>query len=110
MIDHIVKSYLNDKINCWNEKGSQNTESEIKIRSFKLPFIGLHSKLTQKKVDQLCKRFCKNLKGKLVFTSEKLRCAFSMKDRNQNEHLSKVVYKLLVLAVMLAMSVKLADI
>ena len=31
MIDHIVKSYLNDKINCRNEKSSENPESEIKI-------------------------------------------------------------------------------
>ena len=93
MIDHIVKSYLNDKINCRNEKSSENAESEIKIRYFKLPFIGLHSKLMQKKIDQLCKRFCKSLKVKLVFTSEKLRCAFSTKDPYQSEHLSKVVYK-----------------
>ena len=47
----------------------------------------------QKKIDQLCKRFCKSLKVKLVFTSEKLRCAFSTKDPYQSEHLSKVVYK-----------------
>ena len=53
--DHVVKSYLNENLNCRNEKSSQNTESEVKIRYFKLPFIGLHSKLTQKKVDQLCK-------------------------------------------------------
>ena len=89
MIDHVVKSYLNDKIICRNEKSSENTESEIKISYFKLPFIGLHSKLTQKKVDQLCK----SLKIKLVFTSEKLRCAFSTKDPYQSKHLSKVVYK-----------------
>ena len=73
MIDHIVKSYLNDKINCRNEKSSENAESEIKIRYFKLSFIGLHSKLMKKKIDQLCK----SLKVKLVSTSEKLRCAFS---------------------------------
>ena len=72
-----------------------NTESEIKIRYFKLHFIGLHSKLTQKKVDQLCKRSCKSLKVQLIFTNEKLRCAFSTKDPNQSEHLSKVVYKFL---------------
>ena len=53
--DHVVKSYMNEKLNYRNEKSSQNTESEVKIRYFKLPFIGLHSKLTQKKVDQLCK-------------------------------------------------------
>ena len=46
----------------------------------------------QKKVDQLCKRFYKSLKVKLVFTSEKLWCAFSTKDSYQSEHLSKVVY------------------
>ena len=53
MIDHIVKSYLNDKINCRNEKSSENAESEIKIRYFRLPLIRLHSKLMQKKIDQL---------------------------------------------------------
>ena len=57
MTEHIAKSYLNDKINCRKE----NRESEIKIRSFKLLFIGLHSKVTQKKIDQLCKRFCKSV-------------------------------------------------
>ena len=93
MIDHIVKSYLNDKINCRNEKSFKNVESEIEIRYFKPPFIGLHSKLMEKKIDQLCKRFCKSLKVKLAFTSEKLRCAFSTKDPYQSEHLSKVVYK-----------------
>ena len=92
-IDHIVKSYLNDKINCRNGKGSENAESEIKKRYFQLPFIGLHSELKQKKIDQLCKRFCKSLKVKKVFKSEKLRCVFSTKDPYQSEHLSKVAYK-----------------
>ena len=55
MIDDIIKSYLNDKINCKNEKSSENAETEIKIRYFKLPFIGLHSKLMRKNIDQLCK-------------------------------------------------------
>ena len=48
MIDHIVKSYLNEKMNCRNKKSSENRKSENKIRYFKLPFIGLNSKLTQK--------------------------------------------------------------
>ena len=93
MIDHVAKSYLNDKTNCRNEKSSQNTESEIKVRYFKLRFIGVHSKLTQKKVDQLCKRFCKNLKVKLDFTSQKLKYVFSKKDPYQSEHLSRIVYR-----------------
>ena len=93
MINHVVKSFLDDKINWRNEKRSQNTESEIKIRYFKLPLFGLHSNLAQKKVDQLCKWLCRSLKVKLIFTSEKLRCTFSTKDPNQREHLSKDVYK-----------------
>ena len=63
MIDHVVKSYLNDMINCRNGKTSQNTESEIKKRYFKLPFIELHSKVRQKKVDQLCKRLLQKSEG-----------------------------------------------
>ena len=51
LIDHVVKSYLNVKINCRNGESSKITESEIKIRYFKLPSIGLHSELTQKKID-----------------------------------------------------------
>ena len=47
----------------------------------------------QKKINQLCKRFCKILKVKLVFTREKLRCVFSAEDPYKSEHLSKVVYK-----------------
>ena len=70
MIDLVVKSYLNGKINCKNEKSSENAESEL----------GFHSKLTQKKVYQLCKRSCKSLKVKLIFTSDKLQCTFSTKD------------------------------
>ena len=53
MTDYIVKSYLNDKIYCSNKKSSENAELEIKIGYFKLSFIGLHSKLMQKKIDQL---------------------------------------------------------
>lgn len=49
MIDYVVKPYLNGKINYVNEKSSENTEADLKIRYFKLLFIGLHSILTQKK-------------------------------------------------------------
>ena len=45
--DHAVKSNLNDKVNCRNQK------------KIKPPFIGLHSKRTQKKGDQLCESLCK---------------------------------------------------
>ena len=93
LIDHVVKSYLNVKINCRNGKSSENVDSEIKRRYLKLQFVGFHSKLTQKKIQQLCKKFCESLKDKCIFRSKKLRCTFSTKDPYQNEYLSKVVYK-----------------
>ena len=79
MISHVVKSHLNDKIKCRNEKSAQITVSDVEIRYFKLRFIGVNSKLKQKEVHQLCKRFYKSLKVKLIFTSEKLGCAFPRK-------------------------------
>ena len=62
-IGPVVKSYLNDKINCWNEKTSQNTEPEIKVRYLNYRFFGLHSKDRQKQVEQLCKRFLQKSEG-----------------------------------------------
>ena len=47
--------------------------SNIEIRYFKLPLIGMYSKVTENKIEKLCKRFCKNAKFKLVSTSDKLR-------------------------------------
>ena len=91
-------------------KSYQNTESEIKMRYFKLLFIGLHSNLMQMKVDKICKTFYNSVKGKLAFTNQKLRCAFSTKDSYPSEHHSKVFVNLFALAVMLVMLVRLADI
>ena len=54
--------------------------SNIETIYFKLPFIGMHSKVTQNKIENLCKRFCKNAKVELVFTIGKLRQTFSYKD------------------------------
>ena len=76
------------------------------MRHFKLSFIGIHSKLMQSKIDQLCK----SLKVELVFLSEKLQSGFLSKDPYQSEHLSKVVCRFVVLAVMLVMLVRLANI
>ena len=65
----------------------------IKTRYFKLPFIGMYSKVTQIKIERLCKIFCKNAKVKLVFTSDKLRQTISSKDCYPSILSSKVVYK-----------------
>ena len=67
--------------------------SNIEIRYFKLPFIGMYSKVTENKIEKLCKRFCKNAKFKLVSTSDKLRQTFTYKDSCPSVLSSKVVYK-----------------
>ena len=72
MIDNVIKKYLQNAINKTNT-GSMSVEMpNIEKRYFKLPFIGMYSKATQNKIEKLCKRFGKNVKVKLVFTSEKL--------------------------------------
>ena len=67
--------------------------ANIETRYFKLPFIGMYSKVTQNRIEKLCKRFCKSLNVKLVFTSDKLRQTFSYKDSYPSVLSSKVVYK-----------------
>ena len=72
MIDNVIKKYLQNTINKTNT-GSMSVEMpNIERRYFKLPFIVMYSKVTQNKIEKLCKRFCKNVKVKLVFTSNKL--------------------------------------
>ena len=53
----------------------------------------MYSKVTQNKIEKLCKRFCKSAKVKLVFTSNKLCQTFSYKDSYPSVLSSKVVYK-----------------
>ena len=73
--------------------------SNSEARYFKLPSIGMYSKVLQNKIEKLCKRFCKNAKVKRVFTSNKVRQKFTFTFIN-----------LFVLAVMLVILVKRIDI
>ena len=93
MIDNVIKKYLQNAINK-TITGSMPVEMpNIETRYFKLPFIGMYSKVTQNKTGKLRKRFCKNAKVKLVFTSDKFRQTFSYKDSYPSVLSSKVVYK-----------------
>ena len=74
--------------------GSMSGETpNIETRYFKLPYIGMYSKVTQKKIEKICKRFCKNAKVKLVLTSDKLRQTLTYKNSYPSVLISKVVYK-----------------
>ena len=93
MIDNVIKKYLQNVFNNTNTGSIPVEMPNIKTRYFKLPFIGMYSKVTQNKIEKLCKRFCKSAKVKLVFTSNKLHQPFSYKDSHSSIVNSKVVYK-----------------
>ena len=93
MIDNVIKKYLQNAINKTNTRSMSVDMPNIETRYFKLPFLGMYSKVTQNKIEKLCKSFSKNVKVKLVFTSDKLHQTFSYKDSYPIILSSKVVYK-----------------
>ena len=61
---------------------------------YKLPYVGNFSRIMQKKITKLLKRYCKpDLDIKLVFTTFKLRNLFGVKDFVPQSLRSRVVYK-----------------
>ena len=93
MIDNVIKKYLQNAVNKTNTGSMPVEMPNIEKRYFKLLFIGMYLKVTQNKIEKLCKRFCKSAKVKLVFTSNKVSQTFPYKDSYPNILSSKVVYK-----------------
>ena len=91
-IDKITKQYLRTPRQNPNKNVSNNTEN-TNIHYLKLPYIGNYSRLTQIKIRQLCKRFCKDLNIKLVFSTFKIKTFFSFKDPIPTALKSFVVYE-----------------
>ena len=87
--DKKTNNILSERNNCPDDKSSQTRDT----RYFKLPFIGFYSKLTERKLQNLVKRFCKDLNIKLVFSSFKIKNMFGNKDSIPSDLLSSVVYK-----------------
>ena len=80
VIGNVIKKYLQNAINKTNTGSMSGKIPNIKTRYFKLPFIEMYSEVTQNKIEKLCKRFCKNAKFRLVFTSDKLCQIFTYTD------------------------------
>ena len=101
IIDKVFRDYSNKQSkNVSSEPNSNNNpNSEVdnsvqpNIKYFKLPFIGFYSKLTERKLQNLIKRFCTDINIKLVFSSYKIKNMFGNKDSLPDELLSFVVYK-----------------
>ena len=91
-IDNIVKKYLHKKRLL--DDITEDTNNGIECRYYKLPYIGTFSKHTQKKLNSIIRKFCKdNVVVKLVFTTCKLKSYLSTKDQIPKFLNSHVVYK-----------------
>ena len=95
VIDNVVKRYHSKNIQIKHSSGlnAKDAIDSKDVRYFKLPFIGQFSKVTQFKINNLCKRFCKDLNIKLIFTSFKIKNFFPNKDAIPMFLKSSVVYK-----------------
>ena len=57
MIDNVIKKYLQNAVNKTNTGSMADEMPNIETRYFKLPFIGMYSKVTQNKMERRCQRF-----------------------------------------------------
>ena len=57
MIDNVIKKYLQNAVNKTNTGSMLVEMPNIETRYFKLLSIGMYSKVTQNKIEKLCKRF-----------------------------------------------------
>ncbi|XP_065671956.1 uncharacterized protein LOC136089796 [Hydra vulgaris] len=89
VIDTEIKLYVEKKIN----PPVINTVDNTNIRYFKLPFIGFYSNFTKTKIDKIIKKYCKNVIIKFIFTTDKLKNNFCIKDPLPKMLKSNVVYK-----------------
>ena len=91
-IDKVIQSF-NDKIQSDTQASDEPNQNKPNIYYFKLPYIGSYSHTTQQKLRKLTKRFCVDLKIKLVFSSYKIKNLFSFKNSIPSLLKSCVVYE-----------------
>ena len=106
MVDNVIKKYVQNAINKTNTASMSVEMPNIERRYFKLSLIAMYSKVKQNEIENLCKRFCKNVKLKLVFTSNKWVRHLRTKILIQLFSIQSLFINLFVLAVMLVMLVK----
>ena len=86
LIDKEIKNYLNKQF-----LGNQKEKKENKKSYFKLPYIGKMSNDIKTNIDQICQKYCKELKIELIFSLFKTGSLFSVKDSIPSEQKSFVV-------------------
>ena len=96
-VDKQVKFFLENKI---NEKSDTVNATNNIVKYYKLPYIGHISTDVKRKINRLCKFYCKSLNIKIVLTPFKIVDMFNVKDQIPKSLKSFVVYKFIFQAVM----------
>ncbi|XP_065671709.1 uncharacterized protein LOC136089584 [Hydra vulgaris] len=89
IIDYEIKSYIDKKMN----PSVSNIVNSLNIRYFKLPYIGMYSNYTKKKISKIVHKYCKDILIKLIFTTNKIQDCFCLKESLPKLLKSHVVYK-----------------
>ena len=88
LVDNTLKNYL-DKVN--ENKIKEN--SKLKNESyFKLPYVGDYSLEANRKISEICRKYCKTLEIKISYSMTKVGDYFSVKSRIPDYLKSFVVY------------------
>ena len=69
MIDRCVESFF-QKIN--NDQHVADNVQKAEVKYFKLPFVGIYSRIAAKRISVLCKKFCPDKNFKLAFSTYKI--------------------------------------
>ena len=95
VIDKIIQKYLSKKMNSsLTGQNASSNSGKTSTHFYKLSCVSRFSKITQTKLRQLLRHYCKaDLDAKLVFSTFKLRNMFSVKDPVSQGLSSRVVYK-----------------
>ena len=89
-VDKQVKFFLENKIN--EKKDTVNATNNF-VKYYKLPYIGHISTDVKRKINRLCKFYCKNLSVKIVLTPFKIADMFDVKNLIPKSLKFFIVYK-----------------
>ena len=76
-MNKVTKKCLNSKLD--KRPLENNTEVKTDTRFFKLPYIGIYSNITQKKIQNVVKTFCKGIDVKLYLRHSRSVTSFHIK-------------------------------
>lgn len=90
LIENTINSYVTKAVST-----SMSSASNEKVSAFyfKIPYVGMFSRITQKRIRRLIKYYCNNLDIILIYTSLKVGALLSVKDPVPSGLRSRVVYK-----------------